>query len=141
MQPFDIGPETLENSDISITTDPEGNLVLEGVAAGGELTIDEWGIFSEIAGSSRSVTSQSTDYSAEDGDVVLVDASGGPVSITLPEAEADVSVIVEKTDGSENDVTIASVSTGDVNYSSEETLVAQGESVDLVSDGNDWYSV
>lgn len=93
------------------------------------------------SGGYDTVTTVTADYTASKNELVLVDASGGPVTVTLPAPEEGQPVGLEKSDSSSNTVTISPNSTENVNYASSEDLVAQGESVDLVSGGTDWYVI
>jgi hypothetical protein len=89
-------------------------------------------------GTSLTTTSTSSDYIASTGEYVLADASGGPLTVTLPAPEADATVAVKKTDASENDVTVSTPS-GNIDAQASEQLIQQGESLTLLSDGTDWY--
>lgn len=86
-------------------------------------------------------TPVSAAHTASDGEFVLVDASTGAVTVTLPTPTTNTAVGIEKTDTSSNVVTVSPNGTESVNYGSAEDLVAQGESLDLISDGVDWYVV
>lgn len=87
------------------------------------------------------IKSVGADYAASDGELVFVDASTAAVTVTLPAPSGGSIVGVERTDASSNTVTVSPNSTEQVNYGSSEDLAAQGESLDLVSDGTDWYVV
>lgn len=92
-------------------------------------------------GGYNTVTPVTSNYTASTNELVLVDASAGAVTVTQPSPEEGKPVGVEKTDTSSNTVTISPNGNENVNYGSSEDLAAQGESVDLVSDGTDWYVV
>jgi len=79
-------------------------------------------------------------YTANPYELVLVDASGGSVTITLPSVANGVTVIVKKIDTSTNTVTIAPPSGKYVENSSSIELASFGEAVILVADrdGNWW---
>lgn len=85
----------------------------------------------------KSVTSdtQLTDLDS----VVLVNATSGAKTITLPDARtvSGKQLKIKKTDASGNAVTVAGTIDGAVNY----TLSAQNDYVALVSDGSNWYVV
>jgi len=85
------------------------------------------------------VTSQSADYTASDGDVVLVDASGGAVTITLPSPSSGARVRVKKTDSSANAVTVSPSASETIDGASSHTISDQYEAYEYVSDGTNWY--
>lgn len=75
--------------------------------------------------------------------VVLVDASGGPVTITLP-AAAGVTrrhYVIKKIDSSANAVTIDGDAAETIDGSATQDLAAQYESMDLVCNGTAWFII
>ena len=81
-----------------------------------------------------SVTSDTTIDGTED--LILVDASAGNVTITLPTAETWMKAItVVKMDATANTVTVSSVSFADP------VLAAQGDSAMVMQDGTAFYAV
>lgn len=87
-----------------------------------------------------SVVSKTADYIATDGDFVLVDASGGAVTITLPSPAANARVAVKKTDNSGNNVTVdAGTNYIDVSGTTSVALMYQNDKIVIVSDGSNWY--
>jgi len=88
----------------------------------------------------RNVTSQSADYTASDGDIVLADASGGAITITLPSPSAGAKVEVKKTDSSANAVTVDGGG-NNIDSSGSFDITTQYESYTMVSDGSNWYIV
>jgi hypothetical protein len=68
---------------------------------------------------------------------VLVDASGGAVTVTLPSAVDFDKVIynIKKVDSSTNVVTIAGTIDGDTNFD----LLSKDEIVTVQSNGSGWY--
>lgn len=84
---------------------------------------------------------KSMDYvvlAADDGKTISVDASGGPVTITLPAAASVASFYgrIVKVDNTSNAVTIAGTVSGVVNH----TLLKQWEYVPVYSTGAAWVA-
>lgn len=91
-------------------------------------------------GSSLTPISVTADYTAEDGDFVLVNAATAPVDITLPNAPTDGTEIgIKKIDATANVVNIltqgGSLIEGDPNGS----IIARHAGAVLMSYGNNWY--
>jgi surface protein len=85
-------------------------------------------------GNSRTVTSDST---AESGEILLVDASLGNVTISLT-PENNARVTIKKIDASENQVGINSI-TGLIEELTTITLENQYDCVSIICDGTDWW--
>lgn len=79
----------------------------------------------------------SSPYSASFGQWVLVDASGGPVTVTAPSSVGTdgESFTVNKTDASSNGVTVAGSGGETINGSATELIEDQFASVQFASDG------
>jgi len=86
------------------------------------------------------VTTQTADYTASNGDVVLADASGGAITITLPSPSANAWVEVKKTDSSANAVTVDGGG-NNIDGSASFDITTQYESYTMVSDGSSWFIV
>ena len=82
----------------------------------------------------------STNYTASDGDCVLVDASSGNITITLPEPSKDIQVNVKKIDSSSN-IVIVMPNGGSIDGEASKEISTQYESYFLVSDGSNWYII
>ena len=84
------------------------------------------------------VVKVTADYNAKDGDVVLVDASAGEVTVYLPTPSPNAIVLVKKIDNSLNSVNI---NAGVCNIDGEptKTINTQFESYMFISDGENWY--
>jgi len=93
---------------------------------------DAGGIFSNV-------TTQTADYTASSGDVVLADASGGAITITLPAPSENAWVQVKKIDSSLNKVTVAQNASETIDGQASIDLVNQYQSYIVVSDGTDWF--
>lgn len=87
------------------------------------------------------VVSKSTDYTASNNDVVLVDASGGPKTITLPPVEVGARVDVKKVDDSANAVTVATPGDEKIDGATSLSITVQYESYTLICDGTNWYII
>lgn len=81
----------------------------------------------------------SSDYTPSNYEVVLVDASGAPVTITLPPAETDLQVVIKKVDDTANVVTIASPNVETIEGESSLELHNQYVLERVTSDGTDYY--
>ena len=84
-------------------------------------------------------TSQTSNYTASDGDIVLVDASSGAVTITLPSPSEGAKVRVKKIDASTNTVTVSPSATETIDGSSSHAISKQYETYEYVSDGTNWF--
>lgn len=87
------------------------------------------------------LTTVTTDYTASAQEVVLADASGGPLTVTLPSPASSASVVVKKVDSSSNAVTIATPGSETIDGDSERTLAAQYVSREITSDASDYYII
>jgi len=88
-----------------------------------------------------SLTTVTADYTASPQEAVLVDASGGPVTVTLPAPESAAANVVKKIDASSNAVTIATPGTETIDGDSERTMTAQYVSRELMSDGSNYFVI
>lgn len=106
-----------------------------------------WGVSSpsstiEVSGSNGigNVVSKTADYTATISDyMIVVDASGGNVTITLPSASGVYrrEYVIKKVDSSANTVTVASASL--VDGASTFTMYSQYYSVKVKSDASTWH--
>ena len=94
----------------------------------------------DIYGILNNVVKVTSNYTANYGDIVLVDASGGAVTITLPSPKAGAFINVKKIDSSSNAVTIDG---GGANIDGQASIqiTTQYESYTLVSDGSNWWII
>jgi len=84
----------------------------------------------------------SSDYSPNPFEFVLVDASSGAVTVTLPSAGAYESIIVKKIDSTGNPVNIVPPSGKTVDNVSRISLASPMSAVILVADDNgNWWVV
>lgn len=94
-----------------VVTEPGAGSGGGGGGAGGTalLRIFKNGAWVSTIGSlARTTLFQATDCVAVDGQVILMDASGGPKQVTLPASLNGAQVTVKKTDSSENPVNVVS---------------------------------
>lgn len=90
------------------------------------------------------VVSVTADYTALDQDlVVLADATGGDITVTLPTATGREGrrIIVKKTDSSANTVTIDGNGSETIDGATTVALASQNELREIVSDLSNWYVV
>jgi hypothetical protein len=89
-----------------------------------------------------STTTKTSNYTiTSDDDVILVDASGSAITITLPDA-ADVEGYefkIKAIDVSGGNVTIDTTSSQTIDGSTSDTLTSQYEVRRVVSDGSNWH--
>ena len=93
------------------------------------------------AGPGLTATVQTMDYNASTGDLVLADASGAAMTVTLPAPSADMRVEVKKTDASANGVTIATPGTETIDGAANLTITAQYAARTIASDGSNYFFV
>jgi hypothetical protein len=82
----------------------------------------------------------SSNYTAVDADALLVDATAGAISITLPEVSLAARIIVKKIDSSVNVVTVATPGSETIDGAASLAISSENESYSLISDGTNWYS-
>jgi len=89
---------------------------------------------------SPNVVTVSSNYTASRGDIVLADASGGAITITLPAPQANAIVNVKKIDSSTNAVTVDG---GGANIDGQASIqmTTQYESYTFISDGSNWWII
>lgn len=89
------------------------------------------------------VVRKNANYVSRHGEVVLVDAAAGPVTITLPPAAANERVSVKKIDTSVNAVTITvpGATPPALDGGTTASITTPYEARDFISDGVDWWSL
>lgn len=102
-----------------------------------------WSTPSGGGGSAMNVVSKNANYTAVAGDYILLDLSGGPITITTPAPANGAVFSVKKIDASANNVTVTP-SSGNidgylVNFSF--SVTDRGISQDFMSNGTNWYLV
>ena len=86
------------------------------------------------------VVTVTSNYIANYGDIVLVDASGGAVTVTLPSPKANAIINVKKIDSSSNVITIDG-NGANIDGQASIQITTQYESYTLVSDGSNWWII
>ena len=128
-------------------TDGQNNQVLQ-TNGSGQLSFANASGGGGGSGDGLSVTSQKTaDYTASNGDVVLVNLVGTAaavtnITITLPAASSDVQVVV-KIAGAANGktVTVDGNSSQTIDGAATKIMDSDYESMHLISDGSNWWRI
>ncbi|MBA1147416.1 DUF2793 domain-containing protein [Ectothiorhodospiraceae bacterium WFHF3C12] len=92
----------------------------------------------------RSVSANYTVQTADEGHVLLVDTSGGPVTVSLPAASSrgGLTVAIVKASSDGNAVTVSPDGSDTVRWQSSTQIAAQGDGTLIVSDGAaNWVAV
>ena len=89
----------------------------------------------------NTLSTKTADYTATSTDgIILVDATSGVVTITLPAASARKELHIKKIDASANAVTIGRAGADTIEGSTSKSLAAQYNSYTIYSDGSTtWY--
>jgi len=90
-------------------------------------------------GAYDSVTTVTANHTASDNEVVLGDASGGAITVTLPSATSAVVAVIKKIDSSTNAVTIATPNTETIDGQSSIDITNQYASRTITSDGTNYF--
>ena len=96
----------------------------------------------DLSSHKLAVTTKTTNYTATTSDnVILVNASSGDVTITLPASSSGLNFTVKKIDSSSNTVTVASNGSETIDGSSTQVIISQYDAISLVSDGSNFYII
>lgn len=78
-----------------------------------------------------------------DNDVILVDATAGVVTITLPDAvgNKNLHLSIKKIDSSANAVTIATTNSQLIDGASTQTIPTQWQQIEVIADGTAWQTL
>lgn len=89
----------------------------------------------------NTLSTKTTNYTATSTDgIILVDATSGVVTITLPAASTRKELHIKKIDASANAVTISRAGSDTIEGSTSKSLAAQYNSYTIYSDGSTtWY--
>jgi len=142
------GAITFNNAFTFPTSDGSSNQVLQTNGSGQLSFANASGGGGGGSGDGLSVTSQKTaDYTASNGDVVLVNLVGTAsditnVTITLPAASSDVQIIV-KIVSAANGKTVTVDGNGAERIDGQSTKIMDSdyESMHLISDGSNWWRI
>ena len=96
--------------------------------------------YAYMARAQYNIVTKTSDYTASSGDCVLVDASSGNITITLPEPSKATQVNIKKIDSSMNVVTVIP-NGGSIDGETSKEISTQYESYLFISDGTNWYIV
>jgi hypothetical protein len=113
------------------------------VAGDEKLTADEWNAHTtdqKLRGYA-SLATVTADYTASAQEIVLVDASGGNVTVTLPTPTDATATIIKRIDASANTVTIATPGTETIDGESAPEVDIQYEAHEIVSNGTDYFTI
>jgi hypothetical protein len=86
-----------------------------------------------------SVVTKTTTYTAQNGEYVVCDASGGAFVVSLPAATANFRINILKKDSSAFAVTVDANGSETINGSLTQILDAQWDSLTVFSDGTEWF--
>jgi len=86
---------------------------------------------------------ETSDYTVVNGDgIILVDADAGDVDITLPSVALQNNYInIKKIDNSGNKVNILTPGSETIDGDTDVKITSQYESLQLVSDGSNWFVI
>lgn len=91
---FTIDPKLIENADVRITEDADGDLAIEHIPSGNVITVDQNISVSDIVAEGSSTTLQSLDVDElNNADIANVDAE------TIPTAQGDGSIAMQSIEG------------------------------------------
>lgn len=101
-------------------------------------------MLTKAGGDVKTITNADSPYTAlvTDG-VILVDASGGPVTVVLQPAaiQPELRQVVKKTDASVNAVTVDGDGAETIDGAANASLANQNDFVDVISDGTNYQIV
>lgn len=81
----------------------------------------------------------SSNYTAVDADFLLIDASSGAITITLPNSSLVARILIKKVDSSVNAVTVVTPGSETIDGSASLTLATKNEAYAFISDGENWF--
>jgi len=87
------------------------------------------------------VATKTTAYAAVAGDVILADATSGALTVTLPVPALNALVTVKKIDASSNNVVVARHAAETIDGGASAALAVRYASVDVISNGTDWFVI
>jgi len=95
----------------------------------------------DISGGYKEAVTRTASSGASDRQVVLGDASSGPIDVQLPSPVDGQLVTVKKIDSSQNGVTITTPGVETIDGQSSITLTSQFSTRETVSDGNNYFII
>jgi hypothetical protein len=110
-------------------------------ATGEELSSDEWDnhVIDQENRGYNDLQTVTSDTTASPQEIILADASGGALTITLPAPESAANVTVKKISGSGNTVTVATPNSETIDGSSSISLGTQYNVEEITSDGTNYF--
>lgn len=126
------------DSDKSTAADPENPDPDE------QLTAGEWDnhVTDQKNRGYNTTASVTSNHTASPQEIVLADASGGALTVTLPAPEAAACVTVKKTDSSGNAVTVARPGSQTIDGdSSDRTITGEDVAREFTSDGSNYFII
>lgn len=108
-----------------------------------QITAAEWNnhVADQQSRGYDTVTTVTGNYTIAENEVVLADASGGSITVTLPSPSESGIITVKKTDSSSNSVVIATPNSESIDGGASLTITGQYVSRELVSDGTNFYII
>ena len=100
-----------------------------------------WMAVGSAGGNARVVSVSTNTVLTIVNDVVLVNASGGAVNITLPSPASGKILTIKRTDSSANTVSILPSASETIDGTSLKSIVGQYDAVQVVSDGTNWFII
>lgn len=92
-------------------------------------------------GSSSTVRNITADATAASGDIIIADATGGLITVTLPALDTGLTVTIKRTNGAGSNVKVEPDAGGTIDGAGSLTMTAQYESATLVCDGSNWWVI
>jgi len=131
----------LSSVELAVTRGQEGTTAADHPAGSAVLLAATSKVFEDISqGYEQSVTATSN-VTAVDRQIVLGDASGGALTVTLPAVSDAQLVTVKKIDSSSNAVTIATPNSETIDDQASIDLVTQFSARELTSDGSNYFII
>jgi len=131
----------LSSVELAVTRGQEGTTAADHPAGSAVLLAATSKVFEDISqGYEQSVTATSN-VTAVDRQIVLGDASGGALTVTLPAVSDAQLVTVKKIDSSSNAVTIATPGSETIDGQGSIDLVTQFSARELTSDGSNYFII
>lgn len=141
--------KTLHRGGVKLTVKEEGTTVSSIIEqlnfTGSNVTVTDAGSgVALVTIGSRSITTKTSDYTITSADnMILVDASAGDVTVTLPTAVgiSGVEYVIKKIDSSSNFVIIEGNGSQTIDGETDQRTDGQYTSITVVSNGTNWFIV
>lgn len=116
---------------------------LSDVPGDQKITSSEWNahVTDQKARGYDTISTQTGNYTASTNEIVLGDASGGAITITLPDPTETGIVTIKKIDSSSNAVEIATPNSETIDGDSSRTVTGQYVAREIVCDGTNYYII